>query len=148
MSGYEQFQTNFEQDADQLFHEFCKLPEDNLLEIISNRFDHKYGVWQGRDYYQIWRAIGIKETQQSIQPLFDIVSNLTNDYLIRYHACDALFNIAGIRDSRFKEKILYGRDENKNPVDQLQAFRDLEQILKFKSADLKVRSKRSWWKFW
>lgn len=148
MSGYEQFQSSYEQDSDQLFHEFSKLPEDKLLEIITNRLEHKYGIWQGRDNYQIWRAIGIKGTQQSIQPLFDIVSNLKNDYLIRYHASDALFRIAGIRDKNIKEKILFGRDENKNPVDQTEAFRDLEQILKFKITDLKIRNKRAWWKFW
>jgi hypothetical protein len=148
MSGYEQFQTNFEQESDRVFYDYSKLTEDNLLEIITNRHEHKYGIWQGRDNYQIWRAIGIKGTQHSIQPLFNIISNLKNDYLIRYHTCDALFSIAGIRDKNIKEKILFGRDENKNPVDQLEAFSELEQILKFKTTDLKLRNKRPWWKFW
>jgi hypothetical protein len=120
----------------------------DLLRIIGNRLELKYGVWRGQDNYQIWRAFGIKGTQKSIKPLFDIVSNLNNDYLVRYHACDALFSVAGIRDSNFKGKVQYGRDKERNEVDQLQAILDLGQILKIDSKDMRIKNKQSWWKFW
>lgn len=148
MSGYEQFQISFEQESERVFNELSKLTEDDLLEIIANRLESKYGVWRGQDNYQIWRAFGIKGTRKSVRPLFDIVSNLNIDYLIRYHACDALFSIAGIRDSEFKGKVQYGRDKYRNSVDQLQAIRDLGDMLKIDSGDMRVKNKRPWWKFW
>jgi hypothetical protein len=148
MSGYEQFQISYEQESERVFNELSQLTEDDLLGIIANRLELKYGVWRGRDNYQIWRAFGIKGTQKSIKPLFDIVSNLNNDYLIRYHACDALFSIAGIRDGDFKGKVQYGRDKNRDLVDQLQAIRDLGHILKIDSKDIRVKNRRPWWKFW
>lgn len=145
---YDEFQVAFEQESERVFNELSKLTEDDLLAIIANRLELKYGVWRGQDNYQIWRTFGIKGTQKSIKPLFDIVSNLNNDYLIRYHACDALFSIAGIRDSDFKGKVQYGRDKNRNLADQLQAIRDLGQILKIDPRDVRVEVTRPWWKFW
>jgi hypothetical protein len=147
LSGYDQFQINYEKESERIFNELSRLTEDDLLGIIGNRLELKYGVWKGRDNYEIWRAFRIKGTQKSIKPLFDIVSNLSIDYLIRYHACDALFSIAGIRDSEFKGKVQYGRDRKRNEVDQLQAISALGQILKIEAKDIRIITKRPWWKF-
>lgn len=145
---YGEFQVAFEQESERVFNELSLLTEDDLLTLISNRLELKYRVWQGRDNYQIWRVFGIKGTQKSIRPLFDIVSNLNNEYLIRYHACDALFKITKIRDNDLKGKVQYGRDKNRNLIDQIKAIRDLGHILEIEPKDMKVKDKRPWWKFW
>lgn len=148
MSSYEQFQIGFEQESERVFNELIELTEEDLLQIINDRLEMKYGVWRGMDYYQIWRVFGIKGTQKSIQPLFDIVNNLNNDYLIRYHACAALFSIARIYDGDLKGKVQYGRDKNGDSVNQMEAIRELGLLLKIDLNNMVVISKKPWWKFW
>jgi|GEM_PF-5503729 len=39
MSGYEQFQINYEQESERIFSELNKLTESELLEIIGSRLE-------------------------------------------------------------------------------------------------------------
>lgn len=129
MSEYEKFQARYEQEGDQLFLQFNKFTENQLLDIISSYPDNAYGLWKGGDQYQIWRALGDKGTKKSIEPLFAIVTNLEIDYLVRYHACDALFHIAVLKDDNLKGIVQYGLDKDRQPANQQAAFRELEKLL-------------------
>ncbi|HRG25601.1 MAG TPA: hypothetical protein PLL23_14455 [Chitinophagaceae bacterium] len=129
MSEYEKFQARYEQEGDQLFLQFNKFTENQLLDIISSYPDNAYGLWKGGDQYQIWRALGDKGTKKSIEPLFAIVTNLEIDYLVRYHACDALFHIAVLKDDNLKGIVQYGLDIDRQPANQQAAFRELEKLL-------------------
>jgi len=51
MSGYEQFQISFEQHSEKAFNDLNKLTEEELLKIIENRFDLKYGIQRVTIHY-------------------------------------------------------------------------------------------------
>ena len=70
-----------------------------------------------------------KGTSRSVQPLLGIVTDIKNEYLIRYHACTALFSIAKIKDDDFNGQVQYGLDKNRQPGDQQKAFEKLRSIL-------------------
>lgn len=129
MSSYAEFQARYEEEGDKLFHQFNKLTEDELLRIIRAYPDNAYGIWKGADQYQCWRALGGKGSRASIQPLYSVVKNLQIDYLVRYHACDALFAIAGISDENLKGIVLYGLDQQRQPADQSAAITELGKRL-------------------
>ena len=126
---YEEFQKQYEVESDKVFGELSSLSEDALLKIIGDKSEERFKIWKGQDNYQIWRAIGENGTVKSIKPLFEIVSDLGNEYLVRYHACTALFKIAKLEDEDFKRQVQYGLDKNRQPVDQQQAFLKLQEIL-------------------
>lgn len=126
---YEEFQKQYELESEKVYAELSKLNEDDLLKIIADKDDSKFSIWTGKDNYQIWRVLQTKGTSSSILPLFSIVSNLSNEYLIRYHACEALFNIAGLNDSELKGKVQYGLDANREAIDQQDAIRQLKELL-------------------
>ncbi|MFT3912160.1 MAG: hypothetical protein QM737_22225 [Ferruginibacter sp.] len=126
---YEEFQKSFEDESDKIFKQLSKLDEADLLQLIAEKDEGKYRVWAGKDNYQVWHVLKTKGTQKSIKPLFEIVRDLKNDYLIRYHACDALFGIAEINDNNFKGQIQFGLDENRQVIDREKAFNKLETIL-------------------
>ncbi len=86
---YEEFQKQYEVESDKVFAELSSLSEDALLKIIGDKSEERFKIWKGQDNYQIWRAIGENGTVKSIKPLFEIVSDLGNEYLVRYHACTA-----------------------------------------------------------
>ncbi|HUM45480.1 MAG TPA: hypothetical protein PLD84_01040 [Chitinophagales bacterium] len=125
---YEEFQKYYEEDGDKTFAELSKLSESELLKLIANKNESRYQIWQGKDNYQVWTALQSKGTSKSIKPLFNIVSDMKNDYLIRYHACNALFAIAGIKDEDFKGEVQYGLDKNRQPVNRQNAIDKLENI--------------------
>jgi hypothetical protein len=129
MSEYENFQARYEQEGDQLFLQFNEFTEEQLLDIINRYPDNAYGLWKGGDQYQCWRVLGGKGTKRSIEPLFAIVTNLEIDYLVRYHACDALFEIAALEDDSLKGIVQYGLDKDRQPADQHAAFRELANRL-------------------
>jgi hypothetical protein len=133
MSEYEKFQARYEQEGDQLFLQFNQFTEDQLLDIIRRYPDNAYGLWKGGDQYQIWRVLGGKGTKNSIEPLFAIVTNLEIDYLVRYHAGDALFDIAALEDDNLKGIVQYGLDKDRQPANQQAAFRELEKRLGLES---------------
>ncbi len=124
---YGEFQQHYESESDNIFAELDRLDEDALLAIIATKPGN---IWEGRDNYQIWRALTCKGTAKSIWPLFAIVSDLENPYLLRYHACDALFDIKGIQDDGFKGEVQFGMDAHRQPADQQLAIHKLEQLLR------------------
>ncbi|TAE52135.1 MAG: hypothetical protein EAZ89_08980 [Bacteroidetes bacterium] len=142
---YEEFQQRYEAESDETFARLNKLDEKTLLAMIAAR--HK-DIWDSGGNYQIWRVLAQKGSESSIWPLFDIVSDLRHAYLIRYHACDALFEIAGIRDEGFKGEVQYGLDTRQQPVDQQQAIRKLEQMLRASEGTRVARpvKRKPWWK--
>lgn len=121
---YQEFQERYEEDAGNAFRYYTKLAEDKLLEIIANGDIDKT--------YQIWRALKVIGTERSLNILYKIVTNLNVDYLTRYHACDALFHLAGINDNEFKGMVQYGRDKNRQKVNQKFAIEKLRNVLKEK----------------
>lgn len=127
---YGEFQKQYELESEKVYAELSKLNEDDLLKIIADKDDSKFSIWTGKDNYQIWRVLQTKGTSSSILPLFSIVSNLSNEYLIRYHACEALFKIAGLNDSELKGKVQYGLDANRKAIDQLSAIEELREIIR------------------
>ncbi len=129
MSTYEEFQSRYEQEGDKLYREFNQLTEDQLIDLIRSYPDNAYGLWKGGDQYQCWRALGNKGTKKSHEPLFAIVTNLNIDYLVRYHACDALFHIAVLNDDNLKGIVQYGLDKDRQLANQQAAFRELEKLL-------------------
>lgn len=143
----EEFQKFYEDESDRIFTELNKLTEDDLLNIISDKKGGKFKIWSGRDNYSIWRVFQIKGTEKSIKPLFEIVSNLKYDYLIRYHACNALFKIANLTDENFKGEVQYGRNAERKTVDQQEAINKLGAILNL-NVDSNIGNKRPWWKLW
>lgn len=118
---YAEFQEKFEEEADKTYQVYSRLSEDELLKIIE--------AGQYDEYYQIWQVLGMKGTRKSMWLLFNIVSNLNNPYLIRYHACDALFRIARINNDEFKGLVQYGRDRNGRAINQSQAILQLRKLI-------------------
>lgn len=129
MSSYADFQARYEEEGEKRFRQFSKLSEEQLLTIIRAYPDNAYGIWTGGDQYQCWQALAVKGTRSSIQPLYDVVSNLAIEYLVRYHACESLFHIAGIKDDNLKGVVQYGLDQDRQPADQPAAIQELGKRL-------------------
>lgn len=129
MSSYEDFQKYYEEESDRVFDELMQLNEDELLVLTEKDYKSKFRIWEKADNFQVWRALAEKGTKKSLPRLFEIVRDLSNDYLIRYHACDALFKIAGITDNNFKGQVQYGLDQDRNPVNQLLAIERLKSLI-------------------
>lgn len=126
----EEFHKYYEEESDRIFSELKKLGEDELLNIISGKSEDKFKFRKGNDNYQIWRVFQIKGTEKSVLPLFEIVSNLKNEYLIRYHACNALFKIADLNDDDFKGQVQFGLNAKREIIDQHKAIEKLRTKLK------------------
>jgi len=126
----EEFHKYYEEESERIFSELKKLGEDELLNIISGKSEDKFNFRKGNDNYQIWRAFQIKGTEKSVLPLFEIVSNLKNEYLIRYHACSALFKIADLNDDDFKGQVQFGLNADREIIDQQEAIEKLRTKLK------------------
>jgi hypothetical protein len=124
-----EFHQRFEEESEKIFNALVLLSEEELLKILADATGGHYKIWAGGDQYQIWQAFQANGTQKSIQPLFTIVSNLSIEYLVRYHACAALFKIANIHDDDFKGQVQYGLNANREKVDQKEAIRKLGVIL-------------------
>lgn len=127
-----EFQKNYEDESERIFSEYKNLSEDDLLSIISGKKEDRYNFFKGSDNYQIWRAFQEKGTEKSLKPLFEIVSNLKNEYLIRYHACSALFKISGIKDEDLKGQVQFGLNAGRKRIDQHQAIEKLRIMLNLK----------------
>lgn len=127
--NYSEFQQRYEEESERLFQKFSKKSEDELLDIIADPAGGKYDIWNGGDQYQIWNAFKKTGTSKSIRPLFDIISNLRIEYLVRYHACEALFHLARLEDEDFMGQVQYGLNANREKIDQQAAIRKLEQLL-------------------
>ena len=125
----QEFHQRFEEETDQFYNTLIKLDEDELLDIISNPDGGKYKIWDGNDNYQIWQVFKTKGTVKSIKPIFHIVSNFQNPYLVRYHACAALFVLAVIDDEEFKGRVQFGRNGNREAIDQPAAIAKLKAML-------------------
>jgi hypothetical protein len=143
----EEFHKFYEDESERVFNELNELTEDDLLEIIVDRNENKFKIWSGNDNYQIWRVFQIKGTVKSIKPLFEIVSNLKNEYLIRYHACEALFKITNLTDGNFKGEVQYGRNSTRKTVNQKNAIKKLGKILNLE-VYRNITEKKPWWKLW
>ena len=141
----EEFNEFYEDESERVFNELNELTEDNLLKIIVDRDETKFQIWDGRDNYQIWRVFQIKGTVKSIKPLFEIVSNLKIEYLIRYHACEALFKIANLTDDNFKGEVQYGRNAKRKTVNQQNVINKLGKILNLEVYK-NIVEKKPWWK--
>jgi len=128
-----EFHKYYEDESERVFTELNKLNEDELLGIISGKSEDRFNFRKGNDNYQIWRVFQAKGTDKSIKPLFGIVSNMKNEYLIRYHACNALFKIANLNDNDFKGQVQFGLNANREKIDQQQAIDKLRTILKLKN---------------
>ena len=126
----EEFHKHYEEEAEKIFTALSEIPEDSLVKIIQDKRDTPYHFWKGEDQYQIWRVFKQTGTEKSIRPLYEVVSNMENEYLVRYHACDALFVIAGIEDGQFKGEVQYGLNAKREPVDQQKAIHKLGVLLK------------------
>ena len=118
---YSEFQERYEQEGKNALYKYIKLSEDELLDIVRKK------KWDNT--FQIWYALKQNGTKKSIKPLFQIVSNLDNDYLIRYHACNALFHIAAINNEELKGMVQYGRNSSREKINQINAIKKLEVIL-------------------
>lgn len=127
-----EFHKYFEEESERIFSELNKLNEDELLDIISFKTEDRFNFRKGQDNYQIWRVFQIKGTEKSVQPLFEIVSNLKTEFLIRYHACNALFKIADLNDDDFKGQVQFGLNAKREKIDQKQAIEKLGMFLKLK----------------
>jgi hypothetical protein len=125
----EEFHQYYENESERLFTELSSLTEDELLAIISDPDESRYLIWEGRDNFQIWRALQAKGSEKAIKPLYAIVSNLKNPYLVRYHACTALFHLARLSDDGFKGEVQYGLNSERQPVNQQQAIERLGVML-------------------
>lgn len=126
----EEFHLRYEEEAEHIYATLSKLSEDELLAIIADPGGGRHRIWDGNDNYQVWQVFRVKGTVKSIRPLFDIVSNLGNKYLVRYHACAALFTIAGISDDDLLGEVRYGLNKYRERVDQRAAIDRLEGILR------------------
>ncbi len=124
-----EFHQRYEEESEQIYNTLIKLDEDELLSIIADPDDSSYKIWVGSDNYQIWQVFIARGSAKSIRPLYDIVSNLSKPYLVRYHACTALFAIAGIKDDEFKGMVQYGRNAARELIDQQAAIHRLEAML-------------------
>lgn len=119
--SYEEFQRMYEIESEKLYDRYARLREDELLDLVERQ------KWD--DQYQIWRAIADKCSEKAIGPLFEVVKDLNIEYLVRYHACTALFKLAGLHDEEFKGKVQYGLDKNRERVDQHEAIAQLGKML-------------------
>lgn len=118
---YAEFQYQYEEQSRRLYKQFLEMSEDELIQLIENqKFDSNY---------QIWRALGDKGSKKSIRCLFEIVSNLNNQYLVRYHACAALFKIANINDLDLLGRVQHGRNQQRKMTNQNEAIEELRSIL-------------------
>ena len=149
---YAEFQRQFEEYAESAYKKLSTHSEPELISLISDKKENKYGIWKGSDNYQVWRVLQEKGAVKSIPPLFEIVRNLQNEYLVRYHACEALFVIAKINDDNLKGEVQYGLNKDRQAVDQQKAIAELERIL---APHLNVPpvqdepvSTKPWWKRW
>jgi hypothetical protein len=129
MSSYAEFQARYEEEGDKLFRQFNQLTEEELLRIIRAYPDNAYRIWTGGNQYQIWQVLAEKGTRSAIQPLYDVVSNLAIEYLVRYHACETLFRIAAINDDNLMGVVQYGLDQDRQPADQTAAIQELGKRL-------------------
>jgi len=127
--NYSEFQQRYEEESDHLFQKFSEKSEDELLEIMADPTGGKYHIWKGGDQYQIWNAFEKLGTSKSIRPLFNIVSNLEIEYLVRYHACEALFHLAGLADADLMGQVQYGLNAQRVKVDQQAAIQRLSSLL-------------------
>lgn len=116
--SYKDFQRQYDQESDKLYNKLNDLAEDELLRLITDPDEDRYKIRTGGDNSVVWRVLGEKGTRKSIRPLFGLVSDLNLPYLIRYHACGALFKIAGLNDDDLKGQVQYGLDKNRQRVDQ------------------------------
>ncbi|HNL65856.1 MAG TPA: hypothetical protein PKL81_12225, partial [Ferruginibacter sp.] len=73
---YAEFQRQFEKYAESAYKKLSRLSEPELISLISDKKENKYGIWKGSDNYQVWRVLQEKGTVKSINPLFEIVRNL------------------------------------------------------------------------
>lgn len=145
----EEFHRYYEDESDSVFSKFSKMTEGELLEIIADKNKGRFNIWKGGDNYQIWRALQIKGTQWSLRALFEVVRDLKHDYLIRYHACEALFKIANLEDEAFKREVQLGFDSENKPVDREANFRKLEAMLTFPvGTRTDNKPQKPWWKVW
>ncbi len=119
--SYEEFQRMYEIESEKLYEYFVRFSEDEILDLIAQK------KWDAQ--YQIWRAISDKGSDKSIRPLFEVVSDLKIEYLVRYHACTALFQLANISDDEFKGMVQFGLDKNGERVNQEQAIEQLRKML-------------------
>ncbi|HEX5112806.1 MAG TPA: hypothetical protein VFV79_08160 [Saprospiraceae bacterium] len=127
--NYSEFQQRYEEEADNLFSKLSAMSEDELLNILADPSGSKYNIWKGGDQYQIWNAFEKNGSSKSIRPLFDIVSNLEIEYLVRYHACEALFHIAHIEDADLMGQVQYGLNSKREKVDQQAAIKRCAALL-------------------
>lgn len=146
----QEFHQQYEIESEKIFRKLNKLSESELLQIISKKGSNAYYLREGKDNFQIWQVIKEKGSKSFIKPLFGIVRDLSIEYLVRYHACDALFAIAGIEDEDFKGQVQYGLNKDRQPVDQQKAIEKLESILvKFPVVNNQTTAiKKPWWKIW
>lgn len=121
LMDYSEFKNRYEQDGKNALYSYIKMSEDELLDTVNKK------AWDNT--YQMRYALIKKGTKKAIKPIYQIVSNLKNDYLIRYHACNALFHIAAIQDDELKGMVQYGRKSTREKIDQIQAIKKLEEIL-------------------
>jgi hypothetical protein len=118
---YAEFQYQYEEQSSRLYKQFMEMPEDKLIQLIENqKFDSNH---------QIWRALGDKGCKKSISCLFNVVSNLNNKYLVRYHACVALFKIANIDDPDLLGRVQHGRNQQRQMTSKIKAIEELRTIL-------------------
>ena len=143
----QEFHEAFEAESKRLFNELNIFSEVELLEIIADKNEKKYGIWKGYDNYQIWYTLQTKGTEKSIKPLFEIVANLKNEYLVRYHAGNALFKIANLSDDNFKGQVQYGLNSKRKKINQQNAINKLGKILNLEVSENELE-KKSWWKIW
>jgi hypothetical protein len=125
----EAFHQYYEAESDQVFEVLSRLTEDECLRIITDVAERRFKIWEGGENYQIWRVLKEKGTRKSIWPLFEIVRNLENSYLVRYHACEALFCIAGLKDENFKKEVQLGFNAENIRVDRADVMKKLEGLL-------------------
>ena len=125
-----EFHQLYEEESERIYNTLIKLDEDELLKIIEDPLATDYKKWVGNDNYQLWQVFKATGTNTSIKPIFEIASSLTNKYLIRYHACSALFVIVHIKDDELKGEVQYGLNANKERVDQKAAIDRLKEMLK------------------
>lgn len=125
----EQFHQYYENESERFYEYFSRLTEADLLSLINDPNESRFHIWEGRDNFQIWRAFQTRGSAPSIRPLYGIVSNLKYPYLVRYHACEALFKLAQLTDEGFKGEVQYGLNAERQPVDHQLAFRRLGEVL-------------------
>lgn len=140
----EEFHKSYEEASERLYSELHTYSEEELLNIIADEKETKYQILKGKDNYQIWQVLQTKGTEKSLKRLFAIVSDLKNDYLVRYHACNALFKIAKLNDDDLKGQVQYGRNKSRKSVNQKKSMLRLSKVLKLDYEQ--VTKNTSWWR--